>query len=274
VTERTAIVLGASADIGAAHVRRLAADGWSVLGTYRSLGGAADLEDLDGVTLVRCDIASPADIAALAACASEQAPWTLVISAVGRLDPVGPWPELDFDAWERSVRDNSTAQLRAVHALLPFRRPDGAHVAFFAGGGTNGPFRNYSAYCVAKVLLIKMCELLHDEVVDLNAFIVGPGFLPTKIHAPTLADPRAAGDNHAKTLNFYARPDDALSVDDVHDCVLWAVQQGRDVVGGRNIAAAHDPWGETNGRTARLLKDDPDAWRLRRVPLPSEPYDP
>jgi NAD(P)-dependent dehydrogenase (short-subunit alcohol dehydrogenase family) len=90
VAERTAIVLGASADIGAAHVRRLAADGWSVLGTYRSPGGAADLEDLDGVTLVRCDVASPQDIAALAVRASRLEPWTLVISAVGRLDPVGP----------------------------------------------------------------------------------------------------------------------------------------------------------------------------------------
>lgn len=268
---RGAIVLGASADIGAAHVRRLAADGWSVLGTHRSLAGAEELADLEGVTLVRCDLAAPDDIAALAAIAGERQPWTLLISAVGRLDPIGPWEELDFDAWERSVRDNSTAQLRAVHALLPFRRRDGAHVAFFAGGGTNGPFRNYSAYCVAKVLLIKMCELIHDEVGDLNAFIVGPGFLPTKIHAPTLADPRAAGDNHAKTLNFYARPDAALSVDDVHDCIMWAVQQGRAVVGGRNIAAAHDPWRETNGRTPRLLKDAPHAWRLRRAPLPPEP---
>ena len=268
---RAAIVVGASADIGAGHVRRLAADGWSVLGTYRSSAGVAGLEDLDGVTLQRCDVGSPEDIAALAALAAEREPWTLLICAVGRLDPIGPWERLDFEAWERSVRDNSTAQLRALHALLPFRRSDGAHVAFYAGGGTNGPFRNYSAYCVAKVLLIKMCELLHDELVDVNAFIVGPGFLPTKIHAPTLVDPGAAGDNHAKTLNFYARPDDALSVDDVHDCIMWAVEQGRDVVGGRNIAAAHDPWRDPEGRTSRLLTDAADAWRLRRAPLPTEP---
>jgi NAD(P)-dependent dehydrogenase (short-subunit alcohol dehydrogenase family) len=271
---RSAIVLGASADIGAAHVRRLAADGWSVLGTYRDPAGVAGLEGMEGVTLQPCDVAVAQDVRALAALAAEREPWTLVISAVGRLDPIGPWAELDFDAWERSVRDNSTAQLRAVHALLPLRCRDGAHVAFFAGGGTNGPFRNYSAYCVAKVLLIKMCELLHDEVVDLNAFIVGPGFLPTKIHQPTLADARAAGENHAKTLNFYARPEDALSVDDVHDCILWAVAQGRDVVGGRNIAAAHDPWRETNDRMPRLLKNAPDTWRLRRAPLPPETNEP
>ncbi len=51
-----------------------------------------------------------------------------------------------------------------------------------AGGGTNNPFTNYSAYCVAKIALIKMTELLDDEEKKLNIFIIGPGFVRTRIH--------------------------------------------------------------------------------------------
>jgi NAD(P)-dependent dehydrogenase (short-subunit alcohol dehydrogenase family) len=265
---RLVIVLGASADIGSGFVKRFAADGWDVIGTYRSPSAAAALDGLEGVTLLRCDVSSPAEVASLADAVAGGTPWNVLVSAVGRLDPIGPWEELEFEAWERSVRDNSTAQLRALHALLPFRERDGAHAAFFAGGGTNGPFRNYSAYCLAKIVLIKTCELLHDEIADLNAFIVGPGFLPTKIHRATLADAQAAGDNHAKTLAFYEHASEALTIDDVYQCVRWCIDQGRDVVGGRNIAAAHDAWQTEGARVASTLRGSADAWRLRRAALP------
>ena len=50
-----------------------------------------------------------------------------------------------------------------------------------AGGGTNNPFTNYSAYCVSKIALIKMCELIDDEYKNLNVFIIGPGLLKPKL---------------------------------------------------------------------------------------------
>ena len=57
----------------------------------------------------------------------------------------------------RSVVVNSTAQLRVLHAIWPCRQP-GPDIMLMAGGGTNNPFPNYSAYCVSKIMLIKMCE--------------------------------------------------------------------------------------------------------------------
>jgi len=137
--------------------------------------------------------------------------------------------------------------------------------AFFAGGGTNNPFTNYSAYCVSKILLMKMCELLDDELPDLNAFIVGPGFLPTKIHAPTFANPDAAGENYAKTVDFHSEQARAATCRDIYDCVNWCVAQGRDVVGGRNIAAVHDPWRSDGEWLAAQLRRDGNRFKLRRA---------
>jgi NAD(P)-dependent dehydrogenase (short-subunit alcohol dehydrogenase family) len=181
------------------------------------------------------------------------------------MEPIGPWASLDFDAWERSVTVNSLAQLRVLHGLYPFRRPDTVvHAAFFAGGGTNNPFTNYSAYCVSKIMLIKMCELIDDEVPDVNAFIIGPGFLPTKIHEQTFANPDGAGDNVEKTRRFYEAPGQAASYRDIYDCINWCVAGGRPVMGGRNLAAVHDPWKESGDALAEALRHDRNRYKLRR----------
>ncbi len=269
----TVFILSISADIGAELGAMYADSGWDVVGTYRTLGPAGALQDRPGVHLLPCDVASRESVAAMVtAYRALGRPWDVFISAVGLLDPIGPWTSLDFDAWETSVVVNSTAQLRVLHALFPYRRTGHeTHAAFFAGGGTNNPFRNYSAYCVSKISLIKMCELLHDEVSDLNAFIIGPGFLPTKIHQQTFDNPEGAGPNVDKTRAFYARPDGAATYRDIYDCINWCVAQGRAVVGGRNLAAVHDPWRQGGAALAAALRGHPDAFRLRRAAAPVVP---
>lgn len=263
---QTVFILSASSDIGRELARLYADAGWTVVGTFRNRAGVAVLEGDPRIHLLSCDVSSPDSVASMAQTYGQLAcPWDLFVSSVGMLDPIGRFFALDFDAWERSVIVNSTAQLRALHALHPYRRRDGvAHVAFFAGGGTNNPFPRYSAYCVSKILLIKMCELLDDENGDLNVFIVGPGFLPTKIHQPTLATPDGAGPNYAKTLNFFRSNEQGASYRDIFDCVNWCVEQGRPVAGGRNFSAVHDPWRSDGARLADALRSDRDKFKLRR----------
>ena len=267
MTDCNVFVLSASADIGCALAGFYADDGWNVVGTYRSPAGVATLAGRPNVTLLSCDVASPDSLrAAVDDYRRLNRPWDVFVSAVGQLDPIGPWTSLDFDAWEQSVIVNSTGQLRALHALYPLRRTGReVHAAFFAGGGTNNPLTNYSAYCVSKILLIKMCELLHDEVADLNAFIMGPGFLPTKIHRQTLEHEEAAGPGYAKTLEFYRHADRSATYRKIYECLTWCVAQGRTVVGGRNIAVEHDAWKDRGSALAEALRDDPDKFRLRRA---------
>jgi NAD(P)-dependent dehydrogenase (short-subunit alcohol dehydrogenase family) len=177
---------------------------------------------------------------------------------------MGPYFSCDVDAWEDSLRVNATGQLRALHALYPCRRPGLAHVALLAGGGTNGPFPNYSAYCASKILLIKMCELLDAENEDLNVFILGPGWVRTKIHQQTLANPAGAGGNYQRTLAFLRSSDPGTSHDDIYRALVWCIEQGKAVAGGRNLSVVHDPWRRQGGGLADWLRGDPHRFRLRR----------
>lgn len=271
----TAIVLGANADIGRNMCEMLLADGYTVVGTYRrDFPEYEALAEKTGMTLLQCDLTCFEDIKRLAEYVSHNAPsWRLLFSSVGSSEPIGRFFDLDFDEWEHSVDINFSSQLRTIHALYPYRdRNRVVDIALLAGGGTNNPFRCYSSYCVAKIGLIKMCELIDDEAEDVNIFILGPGFVRTKTHLETIRAGKKAELNLKKVRQFLESDSPGTPFEDIYACLKWASAQGRSVTGGRNFSVVHDPWGSSELAT-ELLKDK-DMFKLRRarngVVLPDE----
>jgi NAD(P)-dependent dehydrogenase (short-subunit alcohol dehydrogenase family) len=261
---KTVLILGLTSDIGRELALRYRAAGWNVAGTHRSGTVPAGLPA--DCTLLACDFADRASVDRFGrAWAALGRAWDVLVVAVGTEEPIGPFLDCDPDDWERCLDINAVHPLRALRALLPSRRPDGsAAVAFFSGSGTNSPAPAYSGYAAAKILLIKMCELLDAEVTDTNFFIIGPGIVRTKIHQQTLNAPERSGRNHAKVVEFLDSGNPGTSHDDIHTCIDWCVTQGRRVVGGRNLSLVHDAWRRGGQPLANYLLSHPDAYKLRR----------
>jgi len=258
-------ILSVSSDIGEQLALDYLSRGLRVAGTYRhSL--PASLRDRNDFAGLCCDVTSPECAAQISGfLQTRHFRWDIFISCVGQLAPVGTFFSTDFEDWAISVETNSVAQLRALHAAHPFRRTDRTcHVVFFAGGGTNNPFRSYSAYCLGKIALIKMCELLDDENPDLNVFIVGTGWVRTKIHEQTLAAGPRAGTSYEKTRQFIDQQERGTEHRDIAAMIRWGVAQGRAVAGGRNFSVVHDGWAEAGPELAAKLRTDPDKFKLRR----------
>lgn len=263
-----ALVLGITADIGRELATRLISDGWQVIGLGRDSKRLSEMADIPGLIVLPCNLG---DRQSIERCFQEFETrgyhWDLFVSSVGTMKPIGRFFSLDFDAFEESVKTNSLDQLRVLHRFWPRRRMNALiDVMFLAGGGTNNPFTNYSAYCVSKIALIKMCELLHDEEKTLNAFIIGPGYTQTKIHNETLNAGRdAAGESYGKTRSFV---DDKMNIgtsfDDIYSQMRWCMTLGRDTAGGRNFSTVHDPWRDGGMNLSDALKHDENAFRLRR----------
>jgi NAD(P)-dependent dehydrogenase (short-subunit alcohol dehydrogenase family) len=262
---RTIFILGASSDIGRDLMERYLSAGAEVIGTHRRPGALDAYRGNPRAHVLPFDLAGEGASGRIVEyLQARNLRWDLFVAANGTMEPIGPFLEIDGAAWQDSIATNAMAPCRLVQALYPLRKAGQVNsVAFFAGGGTNGPFANYSAYCLSKILLIKMCELLDDEVPDLKAFILGPGYLRTKIHEETLRAAERAGGNLEKTLKFLEG--DGTPMEDIHACLEWCVAQDRAAIGGRNLSVVHDPWRNGGAALAASLAADPNRYKLRRA---------
>ncbi len=262
----TAIIVGASSDIGTALCEFWKRKGWKIAGTYRNLSSKIRNLKANNIEMVRCDVSNPLSIKTACESLKKHIPkWDILVNATGDLKPVSPFNKSEFDTWENSVVLNFSSQMRIIHTLLPSRNTQnsiGPGVLLFAGGGTNNATTNYSAYTISKIALIKMCEILDAEIPDTRFSIIGPGWVNTKIHKATLqAGSENAGEIFDSTQEMILG-DTAVPMEQVLASCDWLVNQPRNIVGGRNFSTAHDDWGTTELNEA--LKKDPNMYKLRR----------
>lgn len=259
-----AIGSGIGSDLAALYRAR----GCTVIGTYRTAAHIDALRDQGGIELIQCDVARPDSIAQAAeALRALGKPWDIFIGAVGQLDPIGSFFDCDADQWADSVMNNSVSQLRLLHTIYPHRNTAQlpSKAAFLVGGGINGPFRHYSAYCLAKVMLVKFCELIDDEYPDIHAVAIGTGWVNTRIHQQTLDAAERAGANLERTTEFLKTGATGTSVSDILACMDWCFAQDRSVTGGRNFSVVHDGWRDGGQDLAQTLAQDVGMYKLRRT---------
>jgi NAD(P)-dependent dehydrogenase (short-subunit alcohol dehydrogenase family) len=260
----SAIVVAASSDIGFALSMRWKSRNWQVAGTFRNASqNVVDLKT-SGVSMVKCDLMDPSEVAE----ATRQLvhlikEWDVLALCPGTLEPVGPFSDIAFSDWAASIQVNLVAPLRMIHALLPHRSVEASPtVVLFAGAGTNSAPPNYSSYVTSKIGLIKMCELLDAEIPDVRFTIIGPGWVPTKIHQATLRSVESAGENYSSTVN-HLESDGSTALTRVLDCCDWVISAQRSEVGGRNFSVVNDSWGIED--LSQQLEADSDMYKLRRA---------
>lgn len=256
-----AIIISASSDIGRDLAIEWKKKGWDVWGTYRSHSESLKLLADQSIPMVRCDLSDDKSIDM--ACCDLPKDWEILVFCAGLMDPIGTFESVDFKEWENGLNINFISQLRMLHKLLPSRNKNSdARVLFFAGGGTNNAVTNYSSYCISKIALIKMCELLDAEIPDVWFMILGPGWVKTKIHESTIAaGPVKAGSNYQKT-QMRLDGDEWISMDRVIESCTWLATTQSRGVRGRNFSVANDRIGSKQLEDA--LEENPNMYKLRR----------
>ena len=259
------IILGINADIGLNIANFFLQENYNVIGTFRKKKPTINkFKKLENLKLIKCDINSKKDLYKITKyLQNNKIKWNTLFSSVGTTVPIGNFFSLNFEKWKESINTNFLSQLEVLHKIYPFRSKNKSNVVYLAGGGTNSPFTNYSAYCVSKIGLIKMCELLDDENKNLNIFIVGPGFTKTKTHLETIrAGKIAGGKNYFKVKKNLKSKDSGTSIEKIFQCIKWGLNEGKKVVGGRNFSVVHDKWGSNNLKKKLIL--DSEKYKLRR----------
>ncbi len=130
----TVLITGASRGLGCEFARQYAADGWKVIATCRSPGGAGALQGLSGDVDVRqMDITEAPQIDALARDLGTRPVDLLINNAAihGPRDAGASFGALDVAAWMEVMRVNALAPLKVTEAFLPHVRAGGQRKIVF-----------------------------------------------------------------------------------------------------------------------------------------------
>ncbi|MCW3474376.1 SDR family NAD(P)-dependent oxidoreductase [Limobrevibacterium gyesilva] len=201
----TALVMGASAGIGAAVAEALAARGAAIglvarrrkpieaLAARLRAGGA------QAVPLV-CDVADHAAVAATVQAAVDHfGRLDHLINNAGVIQPIGRLHETDPAQWAQAVQINLTGVFNACHAALPHLLARGGTIVNVSSGAAHRPLEGWSAYCSSKagVAMLTRALMLEYGAEGLRVYGFAPGTVRTAMQVAI----RASGINPVSRLD-------------------------------------------------------------------------
>lgn len=189
MSQKLAVITGASSGIGRACARQLIDDKYQVIN--------ADLATPDGVAEepvhVKCDVSSSADIDSLYAQVNQDfgVPDVLISNAgVGVHELLS---EGDPNKWETLIGTNLLGPLRLIRAFLPdmLTRKKG-HIIFMSSVAARKPHPYGGIYAASKAGLEVVAETLRLEVQPhIRVSVVAPGAIDTPFFKHTLSGARS-----------------------------------------------------------------------------------
>ena len=242
------LVTGASAGLGLAIVRALLAKGWHVLGVDREIAPTGT--DATSYEHVRCDLADPEAVDALAADARQALDLAVMcagISATGRFEAI------PGNAHRRVVDINAEASMVLADALIGRGVLRGGTLVLVASLSVDVGYPGAASYAASKEAIASYARSLREGRSGVKVLTVLPGPIRTG-HAARHA-PAGSGDS--------ARMDP----DDLAARILAAARSGRSVLRPGPAAALAGLAGRiAPGLTARAMrrglfeKLDRDVW--------------
>lgn len=251
------LIIGITSGIGEALAEHLRSLGEIVVGTSRSVSDSR----VNMHEVLTLDVSSLDSATAFVENFSKDYAWTKLVFCPAVMSPIGPFEEIDIDKWVATFNINFTNQVYLLRKLLPVCKGEMPRVIFFAGGGTNSAPKNYSAYILSKISLIKLVELLNEEIQTICFSIIGPGWVKTKIHEQSLAPSLERLDSFNETKRRILESD-FVPMEKVIRSIMWVLSQDKEIAGGRNFSSADDPFESEN--FIELLSQDYNALKLRR----------
>ncbi len=213
-----AVVTGASTGIGAATVRRLVNEGWSVLAVARREDRLAELAAETGCDFIAADITSDDDVARIVEAAG---PTHALVNNAGGARGVDRVEAADLDNYRWMYEVNVLGTVRLTKAMLPVMIPTGrADVLVLTSIAGHVSYEGGAGYCGAKAAERVLAETLRLELngQPVRVIEIAPGMVHTEEFSL-----RRLGDDQAKADAVYAGVANVLTADDIADAIAWTL---------------------------------------------------
>ena len=193
MSQKIALVTGASRGLGSALAEQLALRGWHVVAVARTVGGLEDLDDrvkraglpgAGGLTLAPMDVTN--DDAMRHLCRQVFDRWGglgLWVHAAIHAAPLAPMGSLDQKDWEKSIATNTRATGMLIPMVEPLLRAHGGTALFLDDPRAGQPF--FGAYGATKAAQIALARSWQAETAKHGPRVViaTPAGLPTATRA-------------------------------------------------------------------------------------------
>jgi NAD(P)-dependent dehydrogenase (short-subunit alcohol dehydrogenase family) len=195
LSNRIALVTGASRGIGAATALALARMGAHVVAVARTVGGLEELDDAiraagGTATLVPLDLTDTDGIIRLAAALQERYQrLDILIGNAGLVGPSSPLDHVQPKDWDQVMAVNVTVNwhlIRAMNALL--RASDAGRAVFLSSGAAHNMRAYRGPYSVSKAALEALVRTYaaETETTPVRVNLVNPGPTRTRMRAQVM----------------------------------------------------------------------------------------
>lgn len=193
MTDRIALVTGASRGLGSAIAEQLALRGWQVVAVARTVGGLEDLDDrvkraglpgAGGLTLAPMDVTN--DDAMRHLCRSIHDRWGglgLWVHAAIHAAPLAPAGHIDQKDWDKSLATNARATGMLIPMVEPLLKTHAGTALFLDDPRAGQPF--FGAYGATKATQMALARSWRAETAKHGPRVViaEPAALPTATRA-------------------------------------------------------------------------------------------
>ena len=196
LTDKIAVVTGASRGIGRASALALAKAGAHVVIVARTEGGLTELDDEiraatgQSATLVPLDVSDGDGLDGLGLALHQRfGRLDVLVHAAGILGPITPVAHIEPKHWDRVVAVNLTATYRLIRSFEPLlRASDAGRAIFLTTGRVAEPKAFWGPYGITKAGMEHMVRTWADELeqTKVRAVLLSPGPMRTLMRAEAM----------------------------------------------------------------------------------------
>ena len=231
LSNKTALITGASRGIGEAAARHLAELGANVVLLARS---SSDIERIAGeigdkALAVAGDVACYDDIEKAFIAAMEHfGSLDILVNNAGLIEPIARLEDSDPDAWSTVVDVNLKGVYNGMRMAIPLMREQGGGVIVnISSGAATGALEGWSHYCATKAAVLSLTKCAHKESAEHSVRVVGlsPGTVATDMQTAV----RDSGVNPVSQLDWEAH----ISPEWVARAIAWlTTEEAKEYDGG------------------------------------------
>ena len=271
---QVAVITGAGRGIGRAIALAYAREGAKLAMAARSESElqevvSAALEQGAEAIAVPTDVTNPDDTEWLARRAVERfGRIDVLVNNAGISGPIGPLQDNDIADWVSTISVNLTGTFLVCRAVIPaMLAQSGGKIINLSGAGATNAWSNMSAYCSSKAAVVRLTEVLAQELADKGITVnaLGPGSVHTSMWDKMTEQAAHAGADFIHELGLRVTSGGGASIDECAELAVWLASDESGALTGRLISAATDDFRGLPPRVAEIMAGD--AYTLRRVGL-------